>query len=181
LAGHGQAAIVARHEVREIVNQLPTADGLLELTDAELQRVLLGFVTAVAGDPLRRMATCEGTITELFGLTCGYDMGKREAVQRALRRAWRGLEDAELIEEPDPMNGKGGYRVVSPKGKAVKTDVDLEAAKTRGWLKRELLDSALHGAAMSAFAAGDYDAAVFEAFTAVENAVRGKAGGKSRL
>jgi uncharacterized protein (TIGR02391 family) len=58
----------------------------------------------------------------------------------------------------------------------VKADVDLEAAKVRGWLKPELLDSALHGAAMRAVAAGDYDTAVFEAFKAVESAVRMKGG-----
>lgn len=162
--------------VREIISQLPTPDRLLELTHAELQRVLLRFVTAVSDDPLRRMATCEGTITELFGAHGGYDMNKREPVQKAVRRAWRALEEAELIEEPDPMNGKNGYRVVSSEGRSVKTDVDFAAAQARGWLTSDLVDSALRGPCLRAFAAADYDTAVFEAFKAVESAVRKKAG-----
>lgn len=163
--------------VREIIEALPTADRLLELTEGELERVLLRFIAAAADDPLRRSgATCEGVITELFSPPAGYDVRQQALVRKAVNRAWRGLEAAGLIEEPDPYNGKNGYRIVSEEGRAVKTNVDLQAAQARGWLKRELLDPALHGAAMNAFAAGDYDTAVFEAFKAVENAVRKKGG-----
>lgn len=161
--------------VKEIIDLLPTADRLLELTEDELQRVLLGFLAAAAKDPSRHFgATCEGTITELFGSHGGYNMSRRDPVQRAIRRAWRALEKAELIEEPDSVNGKNGYRVISEKGRAVKTDVDFKAAKVRGWLAPELLHPELRGAALRAFAAGDYDTAVFEAFKAVEIAVRKK-------
>jgi hypothetical protein len=92
---------------KEIIELLPTADRLLELTDEELQRVLLRFVAAATADPLRRTGvTCEGTITELFGSHGGYDIRQRDPVQRAVRHAWHVLEDAELIEEPDPVTGK---------------------------------------------------------------------------
>ena len=92
------------------------------------------------------------------------------------KRAWQSLEAAGLIEEPDPYNGKSGYRVISEKGKQVNTEVDIAKATVRAQVKPEMLDRALHGTCIRAFAAGDYDAAIFEAFKAVENAVRKKAG-----
>src|SRR5271169_2340579 len=134
--------------VKELVAILPTPDALLRLTDRELQLVLLGFVCAVSDDPLRRMVTCAGIMTELFRSHGGYEPGKREPVRKAITRAWRSLEAAGLIEEPDPYNGKNGYRVVSEQGRQVNTDVDLAAATVRGWLKAETLDPRLHGACL---------------------------------
>lgn len=158
----------------EILAALPRAEQLLELTERELQVILLRYLRAVTDDPLRRMATCEGTITSLFGSE-GYPAAMASPVRKAITRAWRALEAAGLIEEPDTYNGKNGYRVISDEGRSAPTMVDLEAAHARGWLKPELVHAALHGASLNAFFAADYDTAVFEAFKAVESAVRRKA------
>jgi uncharacterized protein (TIGR02391 family) len=161
----------------QILFQLPTAERFLELTEGELELVLL-YSIKDGTSSTERMFTRDGTLSELYRLTGGYDMRSRADVERVLRRAWRSLEDAELIEEPDPTNGRNGYRVVSKKGREVTTRVDLEAAKTRGWLSPELLHADLVGAPLSAFQSGYYDSAVFEAFKTVENKVR-KLGGYS--
>ena len=118
------------------------------------------------------MFTCDGVLIGLFGPVGGYDMKHRATVERALRRAWRELEDAELIEEPDRDNGGNGYRVVSEKGREVDCQVDLSAAKSRGWLTPELLHPDLSGASLTTFQSGNYDLAVFEAFRTVESTVR---------
>ena len=88
--------------VNELLAILPTADALLGLTENELELVLLDFVRVVSNDPLRRMVTCNGVVTELFKFNIGYDLKKAEAVRKAVTRAWYSLEAAGLIEEPDP-------------------------------------------------------------------------------
>jgi uncharacterized protein (TIGR02391 family) len=157
--------------VKELIDQAPTADSLLGLTEREQELVLLSFFRAVTDDSLRRMATCDGVVNELFGFG-RYDVSRRTEVERAVVRAWRQLEAAQLIEEPDSYNGKNGFRVISAKGRTTNTDVDLAAAKVRAWLIPELVHAGLHGACLNAFRAGDYDTAVFEGFKAVEAAVR---------
>ena len=87
----------------------------------------------------------------LLGLVDSDDMKHYAAVEKALRRAWRGLEEAELIEEPDEYNGKNGWRQVSEKGKSIRTDVDLNAAKARGWLTAEVLHPELVRVTLTTF------------------------------
>lgn len=161
--------------VQELVAKAPSADALLAFTESELDLVLLNFIQAASDDKFRRMVTCDGVVTQLFG-PGGYDLAKQEPVRRVVMRAWRSLEASLLIEEPDATNGKNGYRVVSAEGRTVDTSVDLAAVKVRNWLTPELLHPTLHGACLNAFKTGDYDTAVFEAFKAVEAAVRKKSG-----
>lgn len=162
--------------VQEIVTVLPTADALIALTDQELERVLLRYVIACMNDQLRKHASCEGTIVSLFEPTGPYHAAKRAEVERKVRRAWRALERAELLEEPDPTNGKGGYRIASAEGRRVNTDVDFEAAKHRAWLTPNLIHAAIaNGESFRAFQSGDYSTAITEAYVAVEAAVLAKA------
>jgi uncharacterized protein (TIGR02391 family) len=95
-------------------------------------------------------------------------------VEKAISRAWRALEKADFIEEPDPDNGKNGYRVATESGRAAIMDVDFGATKVRSMVTREMFHPSLPDAAWNAFRVGDYDTAVFEAFKAVESAVRKK-------
>ena len=101
--------------------------------------------------PLERTVTFGGVVSGLFGLVDSYDMKHYAAVEKALRRAWRGLEEAELIEEPDEYNGKNGWRQVSEKEKSIRTDVDLNAAKARGWLTAEVLHPELVRVTLTTF------------------------------
>jgi uncharacterized protein (TIGR02391 family) len=148
----------------------------LGLTERELDLWLLALVKAVTADPMTRHMSREGVMHSLAGGNFFTDATKRPAVERAVFRAWKRLEDAEVIEEPDPMNGKHGYRIVSEAGAKVQTEFDFAAVRTRNWLTPDLLHPALHGPALRAFVQGDFDSAVFEAFKVVEIDVRRKAG-----
>lgn len=151
----------------------PTPDALLAASEIELERALLRHVLDVMQDPMRRMATRDGIVNELFSLG-GYDYAKKVPVQKAISRAWKALEADDLIEEPDPDNGRNGYRVVSPKGRRASAEVDFGAARVRARFTRAMFHASLPDAAWNAFRAGDYDTAVFEAFKALEVAVRTK-------
>jgi uncharacterized protein (TIGR02391 family) len=161
--------------VRELITAAPNADALLALTESELQLVLLGQVRAISDDPVRKMLTFDGAIGDLF-YSGHYAQEKRDPVTRAVKRAWKALETAELIEEPDSTNGKAGYRVISAKGRTANTNVDLAAARVRRWLTPDLVHPKLHKACLNAFRTADYDTAVFEAFKTVEAEVRKKGG-----
>lgn len=163
--------------ITTIVDLYPSADRLLELSEGELERVLLRYVVAVTDDQMRRMGTRDAVITGLYGRGgYEYDFQKHDAVQKAIIRGWKALEDADLIEEPDPANGKNGYRVVSKKGRSANAAIDFAAVKVGGQFTREMFHSSLPASAWNAFRSGDYDSSVFEAFKAVESAVRKKGG-----
>ncbi len=123
------------------------------------------------------MITRDSISTVLFDANgYPYSTHARTEVQRVIGRAWKALDDAGFIEEPDPDNGKNGYRVSSATGKEVYASADYVGARMRSKFTREMFHPGLPDAAWNAFTVGDYDTAVFEAFKSVEVAVRTKGG-----
>ena len=100
----------------------------------------------------------------------------RAEVANVVGRAWKALDDAGFIEEPDPDNGKNGYRVPSAAGKSAHAATDYLGVRMRSKFSRDMFHSALPDSAWNAFSVGDYDTAVFEAFKSLEVAVRAKGG-----
>jgi hypothetical protein len=165
-----------------IIAVFPTTDHLLNALDIEIERTLLRHVVEYTKDKMHPMVTCGSVATELFGHGgYVYDAGKRRSVETRISRAWKALEDANLIEPPDIDNGRNGYRVVTDKGRSMDQQIDFEAAKVRGCFTRAMFHPALPASAWNAFRAGDYDLAVFDAFRAVEAAVRNKGRGKNGI
>ena len=160
-----------------IVGSFLTADQLLEASEIEIERALLRYVVEFTSDKLHPMTTCGSVVTGLFGQGgYVYDARIRGAVETRISRAWKALEDANLIEPPDIDNGRNGYRVVANKGRVMDKEVDFEAAKVRSGFTRSMFHRLLPDAAWNAFRNGDYDTAVCEAFRGVESAVRKKSG-----
>ncbi len=158
-----------------IITLFPTPEALLAAPEIEVERAVLRVYQERADDQLRRMVTAQTIAAELFA-TGGYayDAAKRNDIDRLIGRASRRLEEAGLIEEPDYMNGKNGYRRISDEGRKAISKVDFVAAKVRSQFSREMFHPSLPAAAWNAFRSGDYDTAVFEAFKAVESAIRKK-------
>jgi uncharacterized protein (TIGR02391 family) len=105
-----------------------------------------------------------------------YSVQTRAEVARVIGRAWKALDDAGFIEEPDPANGKNGYRVPSAAGKSAFAATDYSGVRMRSKFSRDMFHPELPDAAWNAFSVGDYDTAVFEAFKSLEVAVRSKCG-----
>lgn len=160
----------------------PAAAAFLDAAETDIERAVLRVYLEHTDQPFRGMTTAQNIATQLFE-TGGYayEVGVRNRIDRAISRATRKLEDAGLIEEPDFHNGRNGFRIISQRGREVVAANDYEAAKVRSLVSREMFHPSLPDAAWNAFRVGDYDTAVFEAFKAVESAVRKKTVGKNNI
>ena len=141
----------------------------------EVERTLLRHVVEYCADGMHPMVTRDSTSNRLFD-TDGYPYSAeaRAGIARVIGRAWKALDDAGFIEEPDPENGKNGYRVPSAEGKSAHATTDYVGLRMRSKFTRDMFHPALPDAAWNAFVAGDYDTAVFETFKSLEVAVRTK-------
>lgn len=107
----------------------------------------------------------------------GYGLQHDDRVELAALEAWRWLE-LNLFILPEPgSNGRNGWFILGKRGQAALQDGDVFADYRRAAaFPRELIHAAIVETVWPALARGDYDTAVFQAFRAVEEAVR-KAGG----
>ncbi len=160
-----------------LITQYPSPDQLLAARASEVERILLRHIIEYCRDGMHPMITRDSVSTALFDANgYPYSARARADVQQVIGRAWKALDDSGFIEEPDPDNGKNGYRIPSATGKGVSASTDYVGARMRSKFTREMFHSGLPDAAWNAFTVGDYDTAVFEAFKSVEVAVRTKGG-----
>lgn len=165
-----------------IISLFPSADALLNATEIEAERAVLRVYQERTDDPMRRMTTAQSVADELFeigGYT--YDAEKRTKTHRLIGRASKKLEDAGLIEIPDSFNGRNGFRIISEAGRKALSGVDFVAAKVRSQFSRDIFHPSLPDSAWNSFRSGDYDTAVFEAFKALECAIRKKGTGRNGI
>jgi len=138
---------------------------------------LLRAVVEYCADGMHPMVT-RATIPTLLLEAGGYayNAQARSDLGRVIARAWKALENAGFIEEPDSYNGKNGFRVPSAEGRQAYKATDYIGVRMRTKFTREMFHLSLPDAAWNAFSVGDYDTAVFEAFKSLEVAVRTKGG-----
>ena len=105
----------------------------------------------------------------------GYPDQQRQRVNEALMAAWMWLE-REGFFLPAPHAQDRDWVIVSERGKAMLNSEQSETYKYLRLLPRESLHPAISVSTFALFARGHYDTVVFEAFRAVEVAVR-EAGG----
>jgi len=163
--------------INAFIAQYPTIEQLRAAPDLEVERVMLRCILEYCADGMHPMLTRDAVPTLLLepgGYT--YSVQARSDLERVIGRAWKALEDAAFIEEPDSHNGKNGYRVPSAKGKGAHAATDYTGVRMRSKFAREMFHPSLPDAAWHAFSVGDYDTAIFEAFKSLEVAVRTKGG-----
>lgn len=163
--------------VNVIIAHYPTIEQLRVAPELEVERVLLRTVIEYCADGMHPMLTRDAIPTLLLEPGgYAYNTQARSDLGRVIARAWRALENAGFIEEPDSYNGKNGFRVPSAEGRQAHTATDYIGVRMRTKFTREMFHPNLPDAAWNAFSVGDYDTAVFEAFKSLEVAVRTKGG-----
>lgn len=139
--------------------------------------VLLGMAPEELAGPLliclidlERSGTKLNRYNYSLGAADGYPERRRPEIGYALMEAWAVLENEALIA-PWPGN-QGEWVFVTRRGQQLRTPEAFRAYRATASLPREALHPALVARVRAAYARGDYDTAVFEAFKEVEVHVR---------
>ena len=158
---------------------LPDVDVLLALAPEELAPILL----KLAKTRLERGMFISENVTETIagsGMASAwvdvYPPNKMDEVDVALAEAWQWLRNNILIVPAREPNGKNGWMVITRRGNALVDDKAFSQFKYATAFPKALLHSSIAEEVWLDIARGKLDTAVFEAFKAVEVAVR-EAGG----
>jgi uncharacterized protein (TIGR02391 family) len=148
--------------VQRLVRQIPRAEDVLELEPEELGGVILRALVEDGGQ-----VHLHNFINGLRQMEEVYPRTFTEQLEQAIGEAWSWLEAQSLIAS------KGdSWQFITRRGKAVAAESAFADFRKASLLPRDLLHPALTASAWRNFIRGNYDTAVFEAFKAVEEAVR---------
>jgi uncharacterized protein (TIGR02391 family) len=153
---------------------LPNADDLLALEPEELAPVLLEYIASgAAGAPgTRKSPISRGNVfTQGASPGNGYPPEHKDAVNEALMAAWVWLEREGLLLPAIGQHDRN-WVFVSERGRKLIGKEYFEAYKYSLLFPRKTLHPAISSGTFALFIRGKYDTVVFEAFRAVEVAVR---------
>lgn len=157
--------------MNKIFSIIPDPEKLLALEPEELAMVVLDHLHSVLKDGatyiFRQSFARQDSLTE-------YPAEHRDAISRALMEGWVWLESEGLLA-PYPGAPPGCF-IITRRGERLVGTTDLAGYKRANLLPKRLLHPMIALKVFSAFIRGEYDVAIFQAFKAVEVAVR-KAGG----
>ena len=157
--------------LKNIVEFIPDVDTLLALAPEELGRVLL----RVAKENLQIDQFYPGSELQ-WQVSSGvapYPPNRRKEVEVALEEGWQWLRIHLLIVPAPGTNGANGYAIFSRRGKQlVNDDKAFESYRQAAAFPKELLHPAIADAVWIELARSNFDTAAFNAFKAVEVAVR---------
>ena len=156
--------------VQRLKTRVPNAEDVLALRVEELAGVIL---TALVED---------GGQVHLYNFVNGLDQMQEvyprqhtKSLKKAIGEAWYWLRGNALIAGVD-----GEFEYVSRLGEALIIDNSFEGFVEGKAFSKEVLHPKLQGNAWGSFIRANFDTAVFEAFKAVEEAVRVAAGADAR-
>jgi uncharacterized protein (TIGR02391 family) len=151
--------------------RIPDEQVLLSLTPEELASQLL---TTLPVRPNVNQGMFNRDTISRFASEHQHFQGE---IEIAITEAWRWLEFNMFIVPAPGINGHNGWFVPGRRGHAALANPQLLASYTKAAaFPRELLHPTIAERVWAALARGEYDAAVFYAFRAVEEAVRGAGG-----
>lgn len=149
---------------------IPEADTFLALPPEELAFYVLQAAQQSSGG---------GGLLHIQGLhnqVGAYPGNKAPQIQVALEEAWQWLESQLLLVSAPGPNGRNGFRVLGRRAAGLRTAEQFKTFRQGVAFPKELLHPTIAERTWIAVMRGEFDAAVFHAFKAVEVAVR-EAGG----
>lgn len=156
--------------VARLARRVPNPEDVLELQPEELGGILLRAIVEDGGD-----VHLHNFVVGLRQMDEVYPRAFTDRIERAIGEAWSWLEAQGLIASTG-----GAWQFVTRRGKAVAGIQAFADFRKASVLPRELLHPTLSASSWRNFIRGNYDTAVFEAFKAVEEAVRDAAGCSAR-
>jgi uncharacterized protein (TIGR02391 family) len=162
--------MVAIHQV------IPNAEELIALEPEELAPVLLQYICSSRegsspNHPLKR----GNLFATGMSPANAYPQNFKDRVSEALTAAWVWLEREGLLL-PAPGHQDRDWVIVSQRGRALLSKENFDAYKQSVLFPRKSLHPSIASNTFAPFMRGHYDTVVFEAFRAVEIAVRDAAG-----
>ena len=154
-----------------LIDFLPTADALIELSAEDLGMILLQLAQQEPGSNF----TLSNIETPVWNAnTAGYPHHKRLPVGRAIAEAWLWLQNEGLMMvAPDQPNG---WFCLTRKGAGLTNAADIDAYRHGNLLPVGVLHPKLAEKVRPMFLRGDYAIAVLQSFIEVEIAVRAASG-----
>ena len=163
-----------------LIAEVPDVDALLALAPEELGQVLL----RLARRSLQNGMFHPDAIADERGLPSGsvafgtpeYPVQRQRDTAIAIAEAWNWLSVGGLIVPAQGTNGQNGWRVLSRRGASLATLEDFARFREAAAFPKTLLHPKIADKVWLELARGDLDDAVFAAFKAVEEEVRGASG-----
>lgn len=154
---------------------IPNADDLLALEVEEVALVLLQHICSECR-PSQQQPLNRGNFFMLaVSPVARYPEMYRERLYEKLAAAWAWLEREGMLV-PAPGQHERDWIFVSERGRTATSKENFDAYRHAQLLPRNLLHPSIVPSVFASFIRGHYDTAVFEAFRAVEVAVRTAAG-----
>ncbi len=155
---------------------IPNAEDLLALEPEEAAAVLLQFIASGGeGSSPQRPLKRGNVFTTSVSPANGYPAQYRDRVNELLMAAWVWLEREGLLL-PAPGQQDRDWVFLSQRGRALLSKEDFAAYRYSSLFPRKTLHPAIASSTYALFLRGHYDSVVFEAFRAVEVAVRDAGG-----
>ncbi|HYJ52125.1 MAG TPA: TIGR02391 family protein, partial [Allosphingosinicella sp.] len=149
---------------------VPDADDLLELEPEELGGILLQALKTPPGPMGDNRIMLYNFVVGLRQIEPIYPPHQVNSVIRAISEAWHWLRMQGLLA---PIGDDENNEFITRKGQAIQSEEAFKSFRKASQLPRAILHSTLVQSAWRNYIRGAHDTAVFEAFKAVEEAVRG--------
>ncbi|MBS7698785.1 MULTISPECIES: TIGR02391 family protein [unclassified Chelatococcus] len=148
--------------VGRLARRIPDVDILIDMEPEELAGVILQALIEDGGD-----VHLHNFVNNLNSLNPPYPIARKKEIAQAIGAAWSWLSAQGLIASTGDQ-----WLYITRRGRSVATKEDFAEYRKASLLPRSLLHPSISGSAWRNFIRGNYETAVFEAFKAVEEAVR---------
>ena len=156
-----------------ISTMISDADVLLALPPEELAFYVLQAARQWTGSGgMMHPQSLESEVQGQAGRPDPYPRARAGEIETALTEAWQWLENQLLIVKAPGTNGQNGWRVLGRRAKGVDTAAQFRAFRQGQSFPKEMLHPVIAERCWISVMRGEFDAAVFFAFKAVEVAVR---------